>query len=92
MKSLNGLLFIVLGCAIIWVGATGRFPALAKALGMIQASPGGVTSGGSSATKAATVNPINAGVVNSANMLNQPQSVVWQEALKNFGLAGGVAK
>jgi hypothetical protein len=40
MKSLNGLLFIVAGGAIIWIGATGRLPALAAALGMIKSSPG----------------------------------------------------
>jgi hypothetical protein len=40
MKSLNGLLFIVGGGLIIWIGATGRLPALAAALGMIKNSPG----------------------------------------------------
>jgi len=40
MKSLNGLVFIVLGALAIWVGATGRLPALAAALGMVRASPG----------------------------------------------------
>lgn len=69
MKSLNGLLFIIIGGAIIWVGATGRLPALAAALGMVRKSPGsggtntqtnqsapefsGVTSGSSSSVTSA---------------------------------------
>jgi hypothetical protein len=40
MKSLNGLLFIIIGGAVIWIGATGRLPALAAALGMVRNAPG----------------------------------------------------
>lgn len=57
MKSLNGLLFIVAGGLIIWIGATGRLPALAAALGMIKNAPPG---GGSGANSAASPAPVAA--------------------------------
>jgi uncharacterized protein (DUF697 family) len=82
MKSLNGLVFIIIGSLIIWIGATGRFPALAAALGMIKASPG---SGGTTQAKAGTASTSASGSAKS-DMLNQPQSVVWQEALKSLGM------
>lgn len=50
MKSVNGVLFIIVGVFIIWIGATGRFPALAAAIGMIKQAPSGTTpSGGTGA-------------------------------------------
>lgn len=39
MKSMNGLVFIVLGALFVWIGATGRLPALASALGMVRKAP-----------------------------------------------------
>lgn len=54
MKSLNGLVFIVLGALAIWIGATGRLPALAAALGIIRNKPTG-TGGAGAATGTATV-------------------------------------
>jgi hypothetical protein len=57
MKSLNGLLFIVAGGLIIWIGATGRLPALAAALGMIKNAPPG---GGSGSKTAASPAPVAA--------------------------------
>lgn len=83
MKSLNGLVFILIGSVIIWIGATGRFPQLAQALGMIKASPGG---GGTTQAKAGTVSTPASGSAKSDNMLNQSQSAAWQEALKSLGM------
>jgi hypothetical protein len=55
MKSLNGILFILIGGIVIWIGATGRLPALAAALGMIKNTPG--SSGGTAkANQNAVVN------------------------------------
>lgn len=65
MKSLNGLLFIVAGGLIIWIGATGRLPALAAALGMIRQAPG---EGGTAQPSQAGINqPQNFGDVKAGS-------------------------
>src|ERR1700690_4246829 len=56
MKSLNDLVFIILGALAIWIGATGRLPALAAALGMVRAQPGGGNKPAPTTTPTATPN------------------------------------
>jgi hypothetical protein len=79
MKSLNGLLFILIGGAIIWIGATGRFPALGIALGVLKASPGSVTKSDSGAISKKTGSVESP---TSSNMLLAPQSEVWKSAME----------
>jgi hypothetical protein len=38
MKSVNGIFLIVIGVFFLWLGATGRFPKLIEALGIIRGS------------------------------------------------------
>lgn len=98
MKSLNGLVFIVLGTIAVWIGATGRLPAFAAALGMVRAKPGesGVTAGSSSTASApapaATFSKaigapdrVIAGSSTTAPISSAPFYVPWQQALKDIG-------
>ncbi len=90
MKSLNGLLFIIIGGLIIWVGATGRLPALAAALGMIRNAPpskGGASSdftAGSSSTAPSPFADVTGGSSSTATSANAPIGLtpkgvsVWQ--------------
>lgn len=94
MKSLNGLLFIVIGGLVIWIGATGRLPALAAALGMIRNAPAtgpkkdaGASSdvtAGSSSTAPSLFSDVSGGSSSTAPGANQviglgPKGIaVWQ--------------
>jgi hypothetical protein len=92
MKSLNGLVFIILGALAIWIGATGRLPALASALGMVRAAPGtGNKPSTSSAPKAAAQNPpfvnpkVSSYFSDVGKAMDQPFSATWQGAMKDLG-------
>jgi hypothetical protein len=87
MKTVNGGLLIVIAFFVLWIGVTGRFPALIAAIGLVRGtapkSPDG-SSGKSSTMGSGSLTFGEPGFVGPPDALHAPITAVWSNALKSL--------
>lgn len=91
MKTVNGGLLIIIAFFVLWIGVTGRFPALIAAIGLVKGSAPKSSDKSSDNTSkmgsapSTNLNPNASGFVGPPDALHAPVLSVWQDALKSIG-------
>jgi len=82
---------IILAFFVLWIGVTGRFPALIAAIGLVrgnvpQAPPksGGITSNSGSVSSTNLIGSVNPNFVGPPDTLHAPILAVWQDAMSKI--------
>lgn len=92
MKSVNGMILMVIGVFLLWIGVTGRFPKLMEAIGVFRGSNPNQSNSKSTAQMSGStpststesaigLTPKGQAILDS---LNRPQSQVWADALSSL--------